>query len=325
MASSNADRALGFAGMVLFASTVASRASAQPQQAEGFAVDRFYTSAPGGGWFVMDDLALRGGLGGGMAMTTDYASNPLRVAGGSQPLAVVSNQATADFGFAVTYDRWRLYLNLDAPLLNKGQNGMVGDYRFTAPSVDLGSKPDALSDVRIGLDTRLLGSPTGAFRLGASAQLLVPEGSSSDYETDGTVRAMVRALVAGDVGPIAYAGQLGVHIRPFDGSPTPGSPEGSELLYGIAAGARFPVVGDAVVVIGPEVYGETAFKAFLGSTTTGLEALLTSRVEGTRDNGAQVRVKLGTGGGIDPNFGAPEWRAVLSVEVFDHGAKAPKP
>ncbi|MGO9834138.1 MAG: hypothetical protein ACLP1X_07990 [Polyangiaceae bacterium] len=324
MASSNARRTLGCAVLTLSVGAFASRAGAQPQ-AQGFAIDRLYTSAPGAGWFVMDDLAMHGGLGGAMAVTTDYARDPLRLTGGSQPLAVVSNQSMADFGFAVTYDRWRLYLNLDAPLLNKGQSGTVGDYKFIPPSVDLGSKPDALADARIGLDARLVGDATSPLRVGASAQLFVPEGISSDYDSDGTVRAMLRALVAGNQGPLVYAGQLGVHIRPLDEAPTPGGPQGSELLYGLAAGAKVPLAHDAAVVIGPEFYGETAFKAFFGSATTGLEALLTSRIEGTANDGAQVRVKLGTGGGISPHFGAPEWRAVLSVEVFDQSTRASKP
>jgi hypothetical protein len=46
-----------------FAAARAPAALAQ-QRAEGFAVERFYSAAPGGGWFVMDDLSLRGGLGG---------------------------------------------------------------------------------------------------------------------------------------------------------------------------------------------------------------------------------------------------------------------
>jgi hypothetical protein len=336
MPSSSAHRVQGFVVTLLVANVIASAAAAQ-QQPQGFAVERFYPSAPGGGWFVMDALDMRGGLGGEMALTTGYAKNPLQLTEGSQRLDVVSDEAFVDFGFAATYDRFRMYLNLDAPLLVEGQSGTLGDYRYTAPCnpvpdpscslhrIDLGTNPDTLSDARIGLDARILGGPKSPFRLGASAQIFVPEGSRTYYDSDGTVRAMLRVLVAGDVPLFTYAGQLGVHIRPLDTSPTPGSPEGSELLFGFAAGARVPVTRDSVVVIGPEIYGETAFRAFLGSTTTGLEALLSSRIEGTRDNGAQLRVKLGTGGGIDPNFGAPEWRLVLSVEVFDHSAKEPKP
>jgi hypothetical protein len=286
----------------------------------------------------MDALDMRGKLGGEMAMTAGYARNPLQVADGSTRLAVVSDEAFVDFGFAVTYDRFRLYLNLDAPLLIEGQSGTAGGYQFTAPCntmpdplcalhhIDLGTNPDTLSDARIGLDTRFLGGSKSPFRLGASAQLLLPEGSRTYYDSDGTVRAMLRALVAGDIGPFAYAGQLGVHIRPLDDSPTPGSPQGSEMLFGVAGGARLPVdsSGALSLIVGPEIFGATAFRSFFGSGSTALEGLLSGRLEGTADDGPQFRIKLGAGAGIDQHFGAPEWRLVFAVEVFDHNGDRDK-
>jgi hypothetical protein len=334
--SSSEQRALVFGVTLLAASAFAPRAAAQVQPTQGFAVERFTPSAPGAGWFVMDDLGMRGGLGGAMALTAGYAKNPLQVTGDSRPLAVVSDQAFTDFGVAVTYDRWRLYLNMDAPFLAKGQSGTIGNYQFTAPCnpvpdphcslqhIDLGTNPDTMSDARVGLDARLLGGPKGPLRLGASAQLFVPEGSRTYYDSDGTVRAMLRALLAGDLGLFAYAGQLGVHIRPLDDSPTPGSPQGSELLFGVAAGAKVPMgpSGALSLVVGPEIFGATAFRSFLGSSSTALEGLLTGRLEGTADDGPQLRVKLGTGAGIDPHFGAPEWRLVFAIELFDRSAPA---
>jgi len=311
---------LALVAAIVVAGLWSSRAQAQPQP-QGFAVERLYPSAPGGGWVVMDALDMRGGLGGVVGMTVGYAHDPLRVptADGSH-LALVARQAFADFGLAVTYDRYRLYLNLASPLVIAGDSGTVGGYQLKAPAVDVGSNPDTVMDARVGFDTRLLGTATGPFRLGAGAQLLIPNGNRSDYVTDGTFRAMLRALFAGDVGSFAYAGQLGVHVRPLDDAPAPGSPQGSELLFGVAGGLRLPLgaEGAASLVIGPEIYGESAFKSLFGSGATGVEALLTTRVEGTRDSGGQVRVKLGTGGGLSPQFGAPEWRFVVGVELFDH-------
>jgi hypothetical protein len=255
---------------------------------------------------------------------------------------VVSDQAFADFGMAATYDRWRVYLNLEAPLVGEGQWGTVGGVEFQHPPLDLGFQPDVLSDARIGIDGRLWGEPGGPFRLGASAQLFIPSGSRADYVTDGTYRAMGRVLFAGDIRSLTYAGQLGVHIRPLDDASTPGSPRGSELLFGLAAGARFPVGraaaanetvgsgaaanetvrrdGRKVIVVGPEIYGATAFVDFLGPTRTAVEGLLTGRFEGTGTHGGQLRLKLGIGAGLDPHFGGPAYRFVIGVEVFDHGA-----
>jgi hypothetical protein len=316
MLSFNRLCALVFTGILCAAGA---RASAQ-QPAQGFAVERFYLSAPGAGWLVMDALDMHDGLGGSLSLTMGYARNPLHVADSSQRAAVVAHEAVMDIGAAVTYDRWRLYLNLDAPLAIRGQSGTVGGYSFTAPYVSLQLNPDTLSDARVGLDVRILGGATSQFRLGAGVQLLLPNGNRADYDTDDTFRGMGRILFAGDDGLLTYAGQLGVHIRPLDDSATPGSPRGSELLFGVAGGAKVPVGRNRkmAVIVGPEVFGATALRSFFGENTTALEGLLTARLQGTGDNGAQLRVKLGAGTGINRQFGAPDWRLVLAVEVFNH-------
>jgi OOP family OmpA-OmpF porin len=304
------------------------------QQAEGFGVERLYLSAPGAGWFVMDTLDMRGGLGGVAGLTLGYAHDPLRVKTdtGSQDLTVVSDQAFANFGFAATYDRYRFYLNFNMPLVIEGQSGIVGSYQFTSPCtpngtscvphITLSNDPDLLTDARIGFDVRFVGDAASALRLGADAQLFVPNGERAGYVTDGTYRAMARALIAGDIGLLTYAGQLGIHVRPLDDSPTPGSPQGSELLFGAAVGARMLISGmrDTALIVGPELFGATAFQSFLGSSGTAIEGMLSARLEGTRDDEPQLRFKVGFGAGIDPRFGAPQWRAVVAIELFDHHA-----
>lgn len=322
MPSSNRHRALG-AVLLLAAGAYPQRVGAQ-QFPQGFAVERLYLAAPGAGWLVMDALDMHGGLGGAMSLSVGYANNPLRVTDGSQRLAVISDQGSADFGFAATWDRWRFYLDLDIPLATSGESGMVGGYSFTSPSVNPGSNPDWVSDSRLGVDVRFLGGPASRFRLGAGAQLIVPNGSRSLYDSDGTFRGMVRVLFAGDVGLFTYAGQVGVHIRPLDDAPALGSPHGSELLFGVAGGAKLPV-GRArrwAVIVGPELFGATAFRAFFGLNDTALEGLISGRIEGTADDGMQLRIKLGGGAGIDQRFGAPAWRAVIGIEVFGHRAAA---
>src|ERR1022692_547490 len=91
------------AGLVVLS---ASPVSAQ-QQTQGFAVERFYPSAPGGGWFVMDDINISGGLGGAMSLTGGYAGNPLEVTvpGSAQRLGLVSGESFVDLGAAITYVR----------------------------------------------------------------------------------------------------------------------------------------------------------------------------------------------------------------------------
>jgi hypothetical protein len=288
------------------------------QQPAGFAVERLYQSAPGGGWFVMDDLDIGGRLGGAVELTSGYARNPLVITSpdGKQKLAVVKEEAFFDIGAAVTHDRFRGYINLPMPLLLSGTSGLFGPYEFTAPSVSLGTNPDTIADPRLGIDVRLLGEPGSLLRLGAGAQVIIPSGSRADYVTDARYGGMFRFLLAGDAGAYKYAGQLGVHVRPLTEAPVPDSPNKNEFLYGLSAGRSFAGPNGWAVVAGPEIFGETAFRSFF-SGETGTEALLTGRLEQT-GSGRNLRIKLGVGHALEQNFGAAQWRIVFGVEIFGH-------
>jgi hypothetical protein len=324
------------AGVVFASVTIATDAHADPPSsaaalppAQGFAVNRFYPSAPGGGWLAMESLDMRGVLGAAASLTFDYAHAPLHVGGasaGARRVDVVKNQAFADFGFAVTYSWLRFYLDLSAPLLSNGNTGgaaSAAGHTFTSPTLDVAQNPDTLADSRFGVDARLVGKETDAFRLGAGVQLIVPSAERSDYVSDGTYRAMARVLFAGDLGPhgaLTYAGHLGVHARPLAESDTPGSPRGSELLFGAAAGWKTLLGADAgaAFVVGPEIYGATPFRSMFGGATTAIEGLFVGRVEGTADDSAQLRFKTGVGAGLEQQFGAADFRLVFAIEVFDH-------
>ncbi|RPH71395.1 MAG: hypothetical protein EHM78_07560 [Myxococcaceae bacterium] len=288
---------------------------------EGFNAERFAPSAPGAGWFVMDSLDMHGDLGGALSFAARYARDPLRVrAADGRTTAIVTDSAYGQIAGAVTWRSWRFSVAFDMPLAVKGRTATLDGYRFTGPDVDLGSHPDTVSDVQLGVETRLLGDHAGAFRLGLGAQLWIPSGKTEEYVTDGTYRGMVRVLFAGDVRWFAYAGQVGVHIRPRDDGGVPGAPRGSELLFGAAAGAKLLVTETSRVVVGPEVYGATAFDGFFKSETTSAEALLSARYEGTRSTGAQLRIKLGAGLGLGSQFGTPSWRVLFAIEMFTHNA-----
>jgi hypothetical protein len=284
------------------------------QQTTGFAVERFYPSAPGGGWFVMDDLNISGGLGGAISLTGGYARNPLEITspGGTQQLALISGESFVDIGAAITYNRFRLYLNLPVPLSVTGNSGTLGPFQLNAPSVSTGTNPDTISDPRMGFDTRLYGKPGSVLRLGAGAQLILPSGNRADYVTDGRYRAMFRFLAAGDVGRFLYAGQFGVHVRPVENDLPPGGPNGNELLFGASVGRRFTVRNDWDAIVGPEFFGETVVHSNY-SGQTGFEGLLTGRLERTSDK-PHLQFKLGIGRGLIQNFGAPQWRVLAAVE-----------
>ena len=288
------------------------------QQVSGFAVDRFYQSAPGGGWFIMDDLDISGQLGGAIEATSGYERNPLVITSpdGKQTLAVVSQEAFLDIGASVTYSRFRGYVNFPFPLVVTGTSGTLAPYQFTAPSLTLGTNPDTISDTRIGFDVRLFGQPGSLLRLGAGAQAYIPSGNRADYVTDARYRGMFRFLAAGDAGAFRYAGQLGIHVRPLNESPVPDSPNGNEFLYGVSGGRSFALSNDWAVIAGPEIFGEKAFHPS-SRGEAGAEALLTGRFERT-GAGRNLRIKVGIGHALVQNFGAAQWRIVYGVELFGH-------
>jgi OmpA-OmpF porin, OOP family len=285
---------------------------------EGFDAERFFPSAPGAGWFVMDSLDMQGRLGGVLSFSSRYARDPLRVGG----TAVVTDSAYGQVAGAVTLGAWRFSASFDFPFAVKGRTVTIGGYGYTGPDVDLGSSPDTISDVRVGVDVRLFGEATGPLRLGLGAQLWIPSGRAEEYVTDGTYRGMVRVPFAGDVGWLTYAGHVGVHIRPRDDGGVPGAPRGSELLFGAAAGAKLPLGEASRAVLGPEVYGATAFNSFLKSETTSAEALLSGRWETNGETGTRLRVKLGAGLGLGSSFGTPAWRVVFAIEVIGQTSEA---
>jgi hypothetical protein len=289
---------------------------------EGFDVERLYPSAPGAGWFVMDSLDMHGDLGGALAFSARYAHQPLRLTGAPGRGTPVSDSAYGQIAGAITWRSLRFSFGFDFPLAVKGPGATVGGYEYPTVGVDLGSNPDTLSDVRIGVDARLLGEWNGPFRLGIGAQLWIPSGETREYLSDGTYRGMVRLLLAGDVGAFTWAGQLGVHVRPRDDGGVPGGPRGSELLFGAAAGAKLFVGEASRTVVGPEVYGATAFAGFFKPETTSAEALLSARWEGTGGTGPQLRVRLGGGLGLGTQFATPAWRVLLGIEVFTPSAPA---
>ena len=299
----------GALGLLLLAATARAQTPV-----EGFDAERLYPSAPGAGWFVMDSLDMHGELGGAMSFALRYARDPLRVGG----TAVVTDSAYGQVAAALTFERWRFSLGFDFPAAVKGRTVTTSGYVYPGPDLDLGSHPDTLSDVRLGVDVRVVGDATGPFRFGLGAQLWFPSGPEEQYVSDGTYRAMARALLAGDLGWFAYAGHVGVHVRPRDDGGIPGAPRGSELLFGLAGGAKLALGESHRAVLGPELFGATAFKGFFHSETTTAEALLSGRIEGTGEHGAQLRLKLGAGVGLGSSFGTPAWRVMFALEMFGH-------
>ena len=289
--------------------------AAAQQPVQGFATERLSLAAPGSVWIAADDLSWSDGLSGALSVSAGYAHHPFEVSSaGSASLPVVAHQTFADFGFALSFDRVRLYTHLSSPLYVAGQSGTVAGFAYAAPVANLEQTPDTVSDVPLGLQARLFGGAADALRLGVEGVLIFPSATRADYLTDGTYRGSAAGVLAGDAGGFSYAARLGAHLRTLDQSPAPGGPRGSELLFGAAAAGKV-LFAASTLCIGPEVFGASAFRSFLGSQTTSLEALLTTRWETRVGSAGRLALKFAAGGGTGRSFGAPQWRTVASVEL----------
>ncbi len=296
--------------LVLGLAGVSCPASAEPH---GFALERLVQAPAGSGGWLTDDLRQSGGLGGAVAASLGYAHRPLRVAA----VELVSAEALADLAVTISYDRFRFFASVASPLYLTGRGGTVNGVELVPPNVTLENHPDSLADARLGVSARLLGAAGGAFRLGADAQLFVPTGAQEDFQSDGTLRSLIRVLVAGNTSAVDFAGALGVHLRPRGDAAVPVGPRGPELQLAASAGVRIAVAGrEGALRVGPELFAVTALRSAFAPETSGVEALLGARFEARREDGVRYRLKLGAGGGIAPAFGVPEWRVVAGVELL---------
>lgn len=294
-----------------------SKANAQ-RMAQGFGVERLSLAPAGAAFLVMNDLAYER-LGAALSLSSAYARNPFVVAdtGERRRLSVISDQAFVNLGVSLHYGYFRASVDLSSPIYARGQSGNVDQRSYTAPSVDLGSYPDKVTDLRLGLEARLLGDSRSPVRLGVGSQLFVPSGERQLYFSDGTYRAIIRLLAAGDTPLLTYAAHLGLHLRPLsDGEPFAG-PRGNELMFGAAIGPKFsPGVARTLrAQIGPEFFGQTALRSPFTRSTTALEVMLSARLEHLHDDRTSTRYKLGFGEAVLHEFGSAEWRVVGAIEL----------
>ena len=278
--------------------------SAQAQD-RGFALNRYEPAEPGSDWFVGESLDLRGDWRPAAGVVFDYASKPLGVydAEGNEIASIVDSQFFAHLGGAViAWDRIRFGLNVPLLLVGTGDRVVTPQGDFT---VDEGF---AFGDPRLGADALLLGAYGAPVSIAAGAQVFLPLGSRDAYTSDGAVRVRPRVMVAGDVSTFAYAAQVGLHLRPA-GNDFAGTTIGNELTYALSAGVRLL---DRTLLLGPELHGATTVADPFGEESTPIELLVGGKYTLLDD----YRVGLEAGPGLTQGFGAPDVRALLSVEWF---------
>ena len=286
--------------------TLASRtASAQPQ---GFAVDRFDPAERGSEWFTTDTLALRGNVRPAFGIGLDYAYRPLIIrdpnAESSVGVSTVRDQLYLHPGGSlVLWDRVRAGFNLPIALQDFGHTGVAPGSGETVVSPP---NEQALGDLRLGVDVKVLGNYGDAFTGAVGVQVYLPTGKREAYTGDETVRLQPRLLVAGDIGPFVYAARLQYQYRPHD-TPFRVVTLGSEVAFGASAGAR---VADGKLVIGPEFsISSLATGDFFKTSATPAEAIL-----GAHYTAGDFRFGAGGGLGLTKGYGSPWSRWLASVE-----------
>jgi len=305
-------------GLSAFFAASAFTALAGAQTANGFAVERYQPSERGSDWFVTDSLDLRGSGRLALGIVGDWAHRPLVIyrADGHPAHAVISDQLNLHLGGTVIIaDRLRLAASLPVLAVNNGSAGTLGGVLYSNQS------GAAIGDLRLSADVRLLGEYGGAFTTALGLQAYLPTGSRAAYASDGKARLVPHWLVAGDIGPFAYATLVGLNGR-FQSDNFAGAPFGSELLLAASAGLRF---ADKRILVGPELSTSTVVSdsgnGFFKRTTTPAELLFGAHVRA-----GDIQLGAGFGPGLTRGLGAPEWRALASLVWFPEPKKpAPAP
>lgn len=310
-------RALGACGL-LTAATVPSSASAQTA---GFVANRFEPSERGSEWFMLESLDFRGSARPTVGAVFDYMARPLvlrRDPTDSDRVtnSVLRNVYTLHPGFSfVLFERVRLATSM--PVV------MFQDSGRTQALVRTPAAQQAIGDIRVGADVRVLGEYGGKFNLALGAQLWLPTGKREDYTGDGAARLAPRVLVAGDLGMFVYSARVGFMYRVNEATVGTGR-TGSELQFGAALGVRVA----KRLVIGPEWYMNTAVTN-LGADSRGR----TDSVFGAEETvsewlggfhytlPADFRFGAGAGTGLGRGYGSPELRVVANLEFAPSAVK----
>ncbi|HVJ17174.1 MAG TPA: OmpA family protein [Polyangiaceae bacterium] len=286
-------------------------------QDEGFALNRFEPAERGSDWFSQDSLNINGNGRFALGLTGDWAHKPLVMydEDGDEVAAIVEDQLIVHLGGNVTlFDRLRLGVSVPLAVYQHGDSGVLAGQTFDA------SDDPSVGDVRLAGDVRIVGRYREPFSLAAGVRVWVPSGSQDAYTGDGEVRVAPRLLVAGDIGKLVYAANLGFYYRAQDQTYA-GIQTGSEFVGGASLGAR---VLDDKLLLGPEIYfstivedGDEVFKR----KTTPFELLLGAHYFAT----SEIRLGAAFGPGLTRGIGAPEFRGLLAFDWIPDVKEPPPP
>jgi OOP family OmpA-OmpF porin len=307
----------GACAAVLLGASLVSLAPGRASAADGWSSDALIPSERGSRWFFAESLDLRGH--GRMALgavgTYSYRSVAIRDAAGNVVASPVRNQAVLHTGASFIFlDRVRLSFDVPLQLVADGHAAVLDGVRY-APAAD----EAAVGDVRLATDVRLFGRHREGLTSAVGVQLFVPSGSPASFTGDGEPHVRPRFMIAYDKEVILLALTTGVHLRGRDESYA-GGHIGSEMFAGVAGGV---MLAHRRISIGPELLATTVMSAgsAFGARTTPVEALLGGRWEVV----TKVRLGMGIGGGLTHAYGAPLFRALLSLEWTPDDPQPPPP
>ena len=276
---------------------------------DGFQLERYEPSAPGGWFFGVESPWYSSTRLFAAGLALDYGRNPLL--GGSytadghfdKVIAIVDHQLVGHLGVAVAlFDRVQLSLSLPVVLDEGGTPGFNINNAQGA----------ALGDPRVGALARVWGQPEkDALSIHAGAFVWIPVGSSDKLAGDPGVRFMPELVLAGllaDHFRWALSGGLLLRNVTQVGAGGPASSVGSELDVRAAIGWSD---SERRITVGPEAWFSTSVTGFdvNNSQSKSLEVLL-----GAQWNIARiVQVGAAIGGGFVPTLGTPDVRVILTA------------
>ncbi|RYE76082.1 MAG: hypothetical protein EOO74_09005, partial [Myxococcales bacterium] len=299
---------------VLALSAGTSTASAQTR---GFTVNRFEPSERGSEWFMLESLDFRGKARPAIGIVADYMYRPFvlrqdRADSDRVTNSVVRNVFTVHPGFSFVIAK-RLRLAGSLPIQ------MYQDAGVPQNVVRPLRNEQAIGDVRLGLDLRLLGGEYDSpFRLAVGGQVWLPTGSTENYTSDGSTRVAPRLLMAGDIGgdglAFTYAVKGALMFRTNGGRQTIADGHlGHELQLAGAIGLRVA----KRFVIGPEWYMNTTVSGLEGDKVFGKEETAMEWLAGAHYTlPADFRIGAGAGTGIKKGWGNPEARVLANLEYM---------
>lgn len=299
--------ALAIAGTAsIVGAATEARAQPSPPSPTGWAADAFVPSERGSRWFTAESLDLRGHGRMALGVVASYGYRPVALRGDDDEVrtSIIRNQVRLHTGAAFMFrDRIRLGFDVPLQIVADGNEATVGGVRYQ-PAFD----EAAVGDVRLTADVRLFGRHRDGLTAAVGAQLFVPSGSPASYTGDGEPHARPRAMLAYELGAIAFAATLGAHLRGRNDAWADGR-IGSEVFASAAGGV---LLARGRVLIGPEIQAHTVVSdgQMFRERTTPVELLAGTRWEVL----PHIRVAAAIGGALTAAFGAPQLRGLFAFE-----------